>query len=292
MPYSYNFVSCADLSEIIRHHLWHVPHDLDMVVGVPRSGMIPAYLMGLFLNLEVTSLDSFVHNTFEGHGQCRALSKNLASPHQAKKILLVDDSLCSGGSMKVAVEKIKASGYTGQVVTCVPIVKPTMQAAVDLSFAEIPIPRIFEWNLFHHPALEQACLDLDGVMGRDPTNEENDDGPLYNIFLEKAEPLFIPSVKLGHIVSTRLEKYRGQTEKWLARHGIQYGALHLVDLPSGAERRRLKVHAPHKAKAYLETGANLFLESDERQSQQIAELTGKPVICINTMKLYPGKPLA
>jgi uncharacterized HAD superfamily protein len=86
-----------------------------------------------------------------------------------------------------------------------------------------------------------------------------------------------------------LEKYRGQTEQWLIDHNISYGQLHLIDLPSAAERQRLGTHASHKAKIYKDTNAILFYESDLKQAREIAQLSGKPVLCIADMALYlPG----
>ncbi len=34
-------------------------------------------------------------------------------------------------------------------------------------------PRIFEWNVLHHPGiLKDACLDIDGVLCHDPSHEQ------------------------------------------------------------------------------------------------------------------------
>ena len=148
---------------------------------------------------------------------------------------------------------------------------------------------IFEWNAFHHPQICNSCFDLDGILCVDPTNHENDDGPRYLEFLRSARPLIVPTQRIGHIVSARLEKYRAQTEQWLKDHDIAYGQLHLIDLPSAAERQRLGSHSSHKAKIYRDTNAILFYESDIKQAREIAHLSGKPVLCIEDMSLQlPG----
>lgn len=38
----------ADLSNLIRKNIYKVPHDIDLVVGIPRSGMLPANIIAMF----------------------------------------------------------------------------------------------------------------------------------------------------------------------------------------------------------------------------------------------------
>ncbi|MGB3626238.1 MAG: glycosyltransferase, partial [Henriciella sp.] len=105
-----------------------------------------------------------------------------------------------------------------------------------------------------------------------------DDGPKYIDFLLNAEPLFIPQKEISAIVTSRLEKYRPETESWLAAHNVAYKELIMLDLPSAAERRRLRAHAPFKAEVYGARDDILFVESNFRQARDIAQLTDKPVI--------------
>ncbi len=280
------YMSVADLTGIVRTNLQHIPVSVDLIVGIPRSGMIPAYLVGLFMNRLVVDLETFLANGVAGHGITREVGQPVLSPQAARHILLIDDSLTSGGSMRSSLERVRASAYSGKVTTCVAINHPARRDAVDLFFAEMPQPRIFEWNAFHHPAVSTACFDLDGVLCVDPIDADNDDGIRYREFLRSAQPLFRPTRPLGHIVSARLEKYRALTEEWLVRNGVQYGQLHLIDLPNQAERRRLRAHGSHKARVYRETGASLFYESDLTQAREIAQLSDKPVLCTADMALH------
>jgi uncharacterized HAD superfamily protein len=140
----------------------------------------------------------------------------------------------------------------------------------------------------HHKFLAQCCVDIDGVLCLDPTEAENDDGPAYEKFLSEALPLFGPTRKIGWLVTSRLEKYRALTEAWLAKHGIQYDKLIMLDLPSKAERQRLGVHGSFKADFYRKSDAILFIESEHQQALKIAELSGKPVLCVEThLVTYP-----
>lgn len=280
------FVSFAGLAEMIRENVHRVPGDVDLIVGIPRSGMIPAYMIGLYLNRVVVDLEGFLVDQPIGHGSTRPAVAVPPSPMQARSILLVDDSALMGGSIRSAVKRLRDAVYTGRITECAAIVVPEATDKVDLYFSIMPLPRLFEWNAFHHVLVEGACFDMDGILCADPTEEENDDGERYRAFLGCARPHVRPTRRIAHIVSARLERYRPETEAWLAANGIEYGTLHLVNLPTAEERRRQGAHVVHKARVYMETGAPLFYESEPEQARQIARLSHKPVLCTHDMTLH------
>jgi uncharacterized HAD superfamily protein/adenine/guanine phosphoribosyltransferase-like PRPP-binding protein len=285
----YGYVSFSQLATAIRTQLHAIPGDVDLIVGIPRSGMVPAYQIGLFLNRLVCDIEGFLGNGAISHGHTRKLGIELTALRQAQHILLVDDSIATGGSMQKALARIQESGYAGKISTCAAIVAPSHKSSVNVSFITLPQPRLFEWNAFHHACVENACFDMDGVLCVDPTSHDNDDGPRYEKFLANALPLFRPTLRIGHIVTARLEKYRNLTEDWLGANGITYGQLHLVDLPSKAERIRLGAHCSHKIRVYRETGASMFYESELGQAHEIAQGSGKPVLCVGDMTMVmPG----
>jgi uncharacterized HAD superfamily protein len=160
---------------------------------------------------------------------------------------------------------------------------------VDLHFALIPMPRVFEWNLWHHSMMDTTCVDIDGVLCIDPTAAQNDDGTQYLQFLESALTKHIPSTRIAMLVTSRLEKYRPQTEAWLKNAGVKYDELVMLDLPDMETRRKLGIHGSFKAEVYQKaTNCNLFIESDFNQAQTIAEITKKPVYCVETNEMYSG----
>jgi uncharacterized HAD superfamily protein/adenine/guanine phosphoribosyltransferase-like PRPP-binding protein len=281
----YGYLSFGQLATILRTQVHRVPTSVDLIVGIPRSGMIPAYMLGLYVNRQVTDLQTFIDNGVLKHGQTRALAVEVQRPHDAQHVLLVDDSVASGASIEAARRRIEQAGYAGRVTTCAAVTTPSQEQSVDLSFLSMPLPRLFEWNAFHHACVENACFDLDGVLCVDPPESVNDDGEKYREFIRSATPLHLPTHRIGHVVSARLEKYRALTESWLEDHGIRYGQLHLIDLPNQEERRRLGAHAPHKANVYRRTGAALFFESERSQAHDIANGAGKPVLCIDGMEM-------
>jgi uncharacterized HAD superfamily protein len=156
------------------------------------------------------------------------------------------------------------------------------------------MPRVFEWNVMHREFLLECCVDIDGVLCVDPTPEQNDDGDRYLDFLAQTQPRFLPTCQIGHLVTSRLEKYRPATIDWLHRHGIEYRHLHMLDLPDGQIRRMLNAHAGFKAQVYRKARkTSLFIESERPQAIEIAQLSGKPVLCFSSQELFqPGMSLA
>ncbi|MBK60381.1 MAG: phosphoribosyltransferase [Pseudomonas sp.] len=286
-----NYRSLNDLSRLSTECASKIPNDVELIVGIPRSGMLVASIIALKQNLPLTDLYSFLRNDDLKKGNTRTYKHaELVKPRDAKKILLVDDSISSAKSMRAADEQVRAV-YGGQVLTMAVFAERHNRHHVDMYLELVEQPRVFEWNIMHHPFLAQACLDIDGVLCVDPTNEENDDGPNYREFLSCTRPLFIPSVKVAHLVTSRLEKYRAETEEWLQRNGVQYGTLHMLDLPTAEERRRLNIHHKFKAEVYANQPlTRLFVESEVRQAVEIMKLSRKPVYCIETNEMYvPGQ---
>ena len=286
-----NYRSLSHLSQLSNACAGKIPHDVDLVVGIPRSGMLVASIVALKQNLPLTDLYSFLRNDDLKKGSTRTYKHaDLVKPRDAKKVLLVDDSISTAKSMQAAVEQVRAV-YQGEVVTLAAFAEKHNRHLVDMYLELVEQPRVFEWNIMHHPFMGQACLDIDGVLCVDPTTEQNDDGPNYRDFLSCTRPLFIPSIKVAHLVTSRLEKYRPETEAWLQRNGVQYGTLHMLDLPSAEERRRLNIHHKFKAEVYARhPQTRLFVESEDRQAIEIMKLSGKPVYCIETNEMYvPGQ---
>jgi orotate phosphoribosyltransferase len=160
---------------------------------------------------------------------------------------------------------------------------------VDLYRELVAMPRVFEWNLMHSTVLANCCMDIDGVLCLDPTDQENDDGARYERFLRFTPALMLPTSPVGWLVTSRLEKYRAQTEEWLARHNVRFGELRMMQYPDMAARRAARAYARFKSDAYEETAAWLFIESDARMASEIATLSGRAVFCTETREmLQPG----
>ena len=202
-----------------------------------------------------------------------------------EKVLIVDDSLCFGRALSICKERIEKLTYSFDYIYAVVYAVPENKDMIDIYFEELSLPRVFQWNIFHHLHTSNACVDIDGVLCIDPTNEENDDGVLYENFLLNAKPLFIPTVKIKTLVSCRLEKYREQTEWWLNKHNIEYDNLILLDLPDKETRMKWGKYGEYKANVYLQSGNSFFIESSLKQANTIARITQKPVFCVETFEM-------
>ncbi len=279
-----NYRSVDDLNRCLLDSLHRVPRDVDLVAGIPRSGLLPANLLALYLNRPLTDLAGLVEGRLIRSGDYRAPASQLIDPRDARRILLVDDSVSTGRQLERALESLRDAGLASRLTTLAVYVTSRALSRVDITCEVCELPRFFEWNLMQHDRMPEFAVDLDGVLCCDPTDAENDDGPAYAAFLRRAEPRFIPSRPIGAIVTCRLEKYRAPTEAWLGEHGVIYGELVMMDLPDQQTREALGSHAAFKAAAYSGSDACLFIESSWEQAQAIARISGKPVISLE----HPG----
>ena len=63
----------------------------------------------------------------------------------------------------------------------------------------------------------------------------------------------------------------------------------MLDLPSKEARIAQRAHVPFKSEIYRSTSAKLFIESAYEQALEIADSTGKPVLCIEANQMvYPS----
>lgn len=271
----------ADLNKIILKRLNIIPRDIDLIVGVPRSGMLPANLLALYLNRPYTDIHSFMN----GHIYKAGARGQFFDAKQYKKVLVVDDSVASGAAMDEVREHLKPFVKDFDFRYAVVYMSPGKEHTVDYFFETVPLPRYFQWNIMNHTTLEKACFDIDGVLCVDPRPDQNDDGEKYVEFLRTAEPLFIPGSKIGTIVTSRLEKYRKETEDWLARNNVKYKKLVMLDLPDMKARQKANNHGSFKAQEYKNSQYILFIESEMHQALEINRLTGKPVLCTATFEM-------
>jgi orotate phosphoribosyltransferase len=278
-----NYRSISSLNRLVLNWQCGLPRDLDLVVGVPRSGMLVANLLALHLNLPMTDVEGLLNSlliTFSGRSSAIDLQK-------PRKVLVVDDALSTGRQLTKLKQRLAGAKLPHQILYGVAYVRPGAESTVDFFAEHLPDPQLFEWNMMHHPVLLGSCLDIDGVLCQDPAKADDDDGERYCRFLQTAAPLVIPTLPVGWLVTARLEKYRALTEQWLARHGVQYRELVMWDLPDHKARDRAQSHGEYKAGVYRATNADLFIESSATQAIEIATLSGRQVFCMATGEMVP-----
>lgn len=266
--------------------------DFDMVVHLPRSGTIPASLIATYLCKPFQSIDEFCADlpVIERKSDFKTLNN----------ILVVDDSIHQGIQLKANIERIKKARTDAKIKTLsiYDNVRGKGTRIFDCDY------RLFEhghndvdnyfmpWFLWKSTWINNVAVDMDGVLCRDCTREEDDDGPLYKQFLNNAELKFKPlnkkNIKIGAIVTGRLEKYRVPTEQWLARNGIKYEKL--IMCPARTKEDRKAMNAAHwKADVYKNIRQKFFVESSVKEAPIIAERSGKIVYCIDNSEVYGAR---
>lgn len=275
------FKSYADLAKTLHSHLPEISaQKFDLIVGMPRSGMVPAYIIALDLNIAVCSFDEFINNSIGSRTGGRHIKGNIINPHDAKKVLIVEDSYNTGERLRARIGALPKELH--KKVTTLAVYSATDTPHIDMYLELVPQPRVFEWNILHHEGITgYTCYDLDGVLCEDPTDEQNDDGSKYMEFIKNARPKYIPTYRIKTIVTSRLSKYKTETEAWLARNGVEYDNLVMLEGYTAEERRSMGIHGSFKAAEYVKDDYLLFIESNYRQALEINRLTGKPVYCID-----------
>ena len=97
-----NYRSYQNLVEDIRHNASKIKEDIDLVVGIPRSGMIPAYILGQYFNCNVCSVDEFENQLFGQKGMTRKMKSSII-----RNIIVIDDSINSGKSLLQIKERLQ-----------------------------------------------------------------------------------------------------------------------------------------------------------------------------------------
>jgi orotate phosphoribosyltransferase len=290
------FRTYAQLAQDIREWSRRLPEDIIAVAGSGRSGMIVASMLMAERNIHLLSTDELLSGSKPWlSSKRRACHAKFAK--DGGRILVVDDTVCGGGQIQTERQRLgrESREMTGDVVPIQYAVVYAMEQSkhiVDHYFLNVgDIDHVFEWNWHHHWFLENTLVDMDGVLCEDwPfTYETGDKADEYMRHLETTKPLMKPSFEIGEIVTGRLEKYRPQTEAWLAKHGIRYKSLNMCPCNTPEQRDLNGGSATRKARVYMDRpNAMMFAESCQHQAEVIAKITGRPVLSYQEMKFYNG----
>lgn len=282
------YTSYDNMAADIRRNLYKIPADIDMIVGVPRSGMIAALMIAEQLNKRCTDLDSFIeYRHWSEGGRGRMLRHGTAG-----KVLIVDDTVNQGGAMAQAREKVESlRGQYDIHFCCVYAEGPTAKEHVDIWLVDNHHTDdkfyLYEWNILQHYAshTKRMLFDMDGVLCLDPPDDR--DTATYEQYLPVAKPMVIPTSEIGGICTYRLERYREQTIRWLASQNVAYKRL--IMFPAKTREERNGTMSPERFKAQQYAAANwawLFIESDDKQARRIHEISNKPVWCYSNGRMY------
>jgi len=270
------FISIDELVIWTNEWLKSLPGDYDVIVGIPRSGLLIASIIALKLAKPLTTPELFIKEVIWA-------SKKIQTGKKIRKVLLVDDTISSGKSMQKATQLLLSHCKEINLNKAALIIADKSKSLVDNYYEIIPEPRIFEWNMMHSKK-GKTCFDMDGVLCENCPPGFDADEEKYTAWIDSAKPYLIPSYEIDAIISNRLEKYRTLTEKWLTRNRVKYKELILWDLQSKEERKNQ--YGKHKIDILLSIKPDIYFESSLNESEQIWKSTKIPTICIDEMIMF------
>lgn len=263
------FVKSAELATDAIRLAGQLPPHIAGIIGIPRSGMMPATLIANLLHLPLFELvpDGPPRRMTDGW---RMNGRNVPDG----PLVVVDDNQTTGNSITRA-RQILGQHLAGHPVLYAVVyrcqgAKPATRP--DFVGRELPSPILLEWNLWNSIYTPALACDFDGILCRDG---------------DSSQPLYLPrKVELPLVITGRPEATRAKAVEWLARWGVRVRRLemfpgkfdelfHEVTI-DGWKVQRV---SQFKAEIYAQSTCKYFAESDERQAREIAGLTGKPVIC-------------
>lgn len=277
-----HYKSIQDLNLAIINGLTKIPAGTDLIVGVPRSGMLAANILALHLNLPLTDVEGFIQGRILQSGE--RLKKYTKPFSDYRRVVVLEDSIRFGDSIKHVKTRLDGLHPDKEIIYSAVFIGPEVADKVDFHFDVCPTPRVFEWNLMHHVFLNKTCMTIDGILRRRPSTDELGKPIRLRNFLRDAELLVRPTQSIGFLIADQSEEFRDITEAWLIRNNIEHDQLIMSPVAAGAAES-----AKHKATVYKNDDCKLFIDSSYPQSIQIAELSGKPVFCTETRSMvHPG----
>lgn len=269
-----------NLNNLIFKNLYRLPQDIDLIVCIPRSGMIIGTIISEYRNIPLCTIFEYLNDVDTEPGTNLSLAKQFNHTINYNHILLVDDTCSSGKTLINAKEKIKQKTEGAFITTFAPFAEGNGMKIVDIFLMENV------WPLFPYSILKMShnnsCFDIDGIFTEEVPAEIDDDGPKYIDFITNQRPLYVPQSPIFALVTGRLEKYRPQTEHWLKLHNISYNYLFMCPAENNAERLQMNP-AVHKASIYMQTDCTCFIESSFYEAQIIKNISKRPVFCTDIM---------
>jgi len=279
MGINYKFISMEDA--MLWTQEWvkdFSSRDIDIIIGIPRSGLFVANIMAQKFAKPLSTPELFIKNQVW-------MSRRMPKKDKFVNVLLVDDYVSKRGqAMTEAVDILKQYPFPINLTKASLIVTPFSKHLVDSYKKEVPPYSWLEWAFLHIKQVNVVAYDMDGVLCEDiPPGVDADEGK-YQQWICNAKSYMIPSYEIDFIISSRLEKYRPQTEAWLKQNGVKYKELILWDVPSKADRGNNFVQ--FKIDALAKTQPGVFFESNARIARGVWDEARVPTLCTDEMVMY------
>lgn len=289
------FISTKQLHLDTRANSWKVrQYNPKGIIGIPRSGMFAGILLSQELHIGICSPTEFIEANGQDYVFYRHGKRSVDCPDNGT-IIIMEDS-CYHGSMGRIVDMLRRMFPEQKFVSCCAylegpcdIYKPDI-CLMDIrreSMADIEMPTaLYEHNLLDGYFNFKYLWDLDGVMCVNPPSDSNIEE--YEKYLDNPIPLHIPKIECGNsidICTYRLNKYRPQTEAFIIAQNIPVRALYMFNAETIDERNKVSPGA-YKGTIYRDNPYKLFIESTDWEAQEICRVSGKPVYCTETGRMY------
>jgi hypoxanthine phosphoribosyltransferase len=277
------FVTITDLQRATLK-LMPLIEEFDGIVGVPRSGMIPASILSSLCN---KPLFSITDNKLEmlkfmsNFGGSRMVNFKTNKSIKDMSLVFIDDTTHCGISSRRLKETF------GKNISVMSVYSTDFGSQHIEGYSELlHTPHLLEWNFFNSTYADITMFDIDGVFCDNIPIDICEDEEKYTKYIEGIAPKFhrIPKLfKASKLVTGRLEKYRGTTENWLKRYGFNYDELVMFPTDREAERNanHFQVVGEYKAEVFNSDKQQYFVESELSEAKVIKSLTNKTVICPN-----------
>jgi len=273
------FITFQQLTEWTIEWTKRLPQDYDVIVGIPRSGLIVASIIACRLGKPLTTPDKMLNAEYWLPTKDQTIKIG-----NIRNVLLVDDATGRGETMHTFYWQLKnVFGDSLNITRASLLVEKRAIDKVDLYYKVLTKGAFFEWNLVHCER-KPLGVDIDGVLCEEPPPEVDADERKYVNFISSARPYIIPQYTIEVIVTNRLERYREITEEWLKRHNVKYKNLIMLDLPSKRFRTQ-KIMIQNKVNAIRQFDLYWFWESSWTEAQAIYKTCRIPVLCTDKMIL-------
>lgn len=291
---NWQYKATADLANDALELCKYVPSNCKGIVGVPRSGIMPAAAIATHMHLPLYEVNKQTGVTQIGSGiRFAERQKEL----EDGPLFVVDDSVHDGNTYWLIKQLLPKNSIISTVY-----IKPESRHFVDYYVSEVSTPHLFEWNIFNtlmmSPLRETGgkdpflgaglALDFDGIISQDPMPDEDKADDLSWLLNLRPGKYLPRRCRVALIATNRLEKWRSATDKWCEKWGVKYEKMVMSPYDTVEARDNDYPNSAMivKGQAYKDSECNLFVESDPFQAQLIFEYTGKPVLCPITRQLF------
>jgi hypothetical protein len=282
------YVTTAQFASDTDRLIGALPRDIDLVIAVARSGLLPGGMIACRLHVPLLTISRSRGIVNPGHGIRMEGQETTPRRH----VLLIDDTSATGREMRENSETIRQAYPKSRLTRAAVYAHPDMlsRRLLDICVRVYPGLHYLQWNWCNAGHGQHAAFDFDGILCEECPTEDDDDGPRYRAFLANARPVHLPRrLPARLIVTARHEKYRKPTEDWLVHHGVRWDRLVMRTWDYDPSRDRIDQIARWKADYYRRSDCTIFAESEPPQAEIINSVTGLPVLCPSLGRVLPPR---